>query len=108
MPDTPNAGWAEVSECVRRSLHQILEVKGREPATPVPDSTVLIGAPDALLDSLGLVMFLAALERELERRLGVAVDMFGGAGLLDENDGVETLSSLTSHIISLAPARNLG
>ncbi|MEK7403989.1 MAG: hypothetical protein AAB225_02680 [Acidobacteriota bacterium] len=101
MPDTPNAGRAEVAECVRRSLHQILDVKGRKPAIPVPDSTVLIGAPDALLDSLGLVMFLAELERELQRRWGASVDLFGGAGLLDQDDGPETLRTLGDRILGL-------
>jgi len=101
MSNAPNPGPAEVAECVHRSLHQILEVKGKRPAIPVPDSTVLIGAPDALLDSLSLVMFFSELEQELQRRWGVSVDLFAGAGLLDAEDGAETLRTLTDCILGL-------
>ena len=96
MSNASNPGLAEVAQCVRRSLHQILEVKGKRPAIPVHDSTVLIGAPDALLDSLSLVMFFSELEQELERRWGVSVDLLGG--VLDKDDGTQTLRTLTAHI----------
>ena len=99
MSNAPNPGMAGVAECIRRSLQQVLEVKGARPAVPVSDSAVLFGAPDALLDSLNLVMFFAELEQELERRGGVSVDLF--AGLLDEDDGAQTLRTLTAHILGL-------
>ena len=101
MSNAPNPGLAEVAECVRRSLHQILQVKGKRPAIPVPDSTVLIGAPDALLDSLSLVMFFSEVEQELERCCGVSVDLFSGAGRLDEEDGAQTLRTITDRILDL-------
>ena len=108
MSNTPNPRMAEVAECMRRSLQQVLEIKGRRPAVPVSDFAVLFGAPDALLDSLSLVMFFAELEQELERRWGVSVDLF--AGLLDEDDGAQTLRTLTLHILSLlsSPGRDSG
>lgn len=96
MSNVSSPGLAEVAECVRRSLHQILEVKGKRPAIPVHDSNVLIGASDALLDSLSLVMFFSELEQELKRRWGVSVDLF--AGVLDEDDGTQTLRTFTAHI----------
>ena len=76
-------------------------MKGKRPAIPVSDSTVLIGAPDALLDSLSLVMFLSKLEQELQRRLGVSVDLLSGAGLLDEEDSAQTLRTITNRILDL-------
>jgi len=107
LSNIPHPGSAEVAECVQRSLDQILEVKGRRPAIPVDVSTVLIGAPDALLDSLSLVMFFAELEQELERRWGVSVDLFVGAGLLDGEDGAETLRTITDRILGLLRDRDL-
>ena len=104
MANAPNPGLAEVAQCVRRSLHRILQVKGKRPAIPVHDSTVLIGAPDALLDSLSLVMFFSELEQELQRRCGVSVDLFSGAGLLDEKDGAQTLRTITDRILHLLAA----
>ena len=101
MSNASNPGLAEVAQCVRRSLHQILEVKGKRPAIPVHDSTVLMGAPDALLDSLDLAMFFFELEQELQRRCGVSVDLFSGAGLLDEKDGAQTLRTITDRILDL-------
>ena len=101
MSNAPNPASAEVAECVRRSLHQILEVKGRRPAFPLPDSTVLIGTSDALLDSMSLVMFFAELEQELQRRWGVSVDLFAGTGLEDNDNAAETLGTITDGILGL-------
>ena len=99
MCSAPTPRMSGVAECVRRSLQQVLEIEGRRPEVPVSDFAVLFGTPDALLDSLSLVMFIAELEQELERRWGVPVDLF--AGLVDEDNRTYTLQTFTTRILDL-------
>lgn len=96
MSNSPNPDLAQVVQCVQMSLHRILQLKGKKAAVVLHDSTILTGAPSALLDSLSLVMLLSELEQEVERRWGVSVDLFGG--MLDKEDGIQTLQILTAHI----------
>lgn len=95
MSSASNPALAELAQCVRMSLQGILQLKG-EKAIAVPDSAILAGTSDALLDSLALVMFLSELEQEVERCWGVSVDLFGE--MLDNEDGTLTLQSITAYI----------
>lgn len=96
MSNMSSPGLAEVAQCVRMSLRRILQLKAKKAGAALHDSTILTGAPDALLDSLSLVMFLSELEQEVGRRWGVSLDLF--EWLLDKEDGIQTLRVLTAHI----------
>lgn len=61
-------------ELVRLSferLQRLLAMRGNAPPT-LDEDTTLIGAPSAVLDSLGWVLFVVDLEQELEDRFGPA------------------------------------
>lgn len=68
---------------------------------PVAEHSVIIGAPEALLDSLGIVMALSTLEADLTKR----PTLLGGVSsdrLFDRLTGIVTVASLTDDLILLS------
>ena len=57
-----------VRTAVYRAVNSVNELLPPQQALPAEDATVLVG-PDAMLDSMGFVNFIVALEEELEREL---------------------------------------
>lgn len=57
-----------VRTAVYRAVNTVNELLPPQQALPAEDETVLVG-PDAMLDSMGFVNFIVALEEELEREL---------------------------------------
>lgn len=57
----------EIALLVTERLRRLLVTRGKMPAT-INEDTILIGAPGAVLDSLGWVVFVLDLEQELEDR----------------------------------------
>ena len=101
MVNASNPAVAEVAQCVRSTLQGVLHVRGahiqrKSLEAAIADSAVLAGTPDALLDSLALVMFLSELEQEVQHHWGVSVDLFGE--VLDQQEGALTLQSLTAYL----------
>ncbi len=105
MPSNPRAklSRAEVAAVVLRSLKALMAARGITPAVPVDEGKPLIGTSDAVLDSLGLVMLIVEIERELERQSGVSVALVSG-GILEADSALENLGSLADHIHALMEA----
>ncbi|MGQ0639627.1 MAG: hypothetical protein ACT4P6_02490 [Gemmatimonadaceae bacterium] len=57
----------EIAVLVIEQLQRVLVTRGKMVAT-LGEDTMLIGAPEAVLDSLGWVVFVLDLEQELEDR----------------------------------------
>lgn len=57
-----------IRTAVYRAVNTVNELLPPQQALPAEDATVLVG-PDAMLDSMGFVNFIVALEEELEREL---------------------------------------
>lgn len=57
-----------IRTAVYRAVNTVNELLPPQQALPAEDGTVLVG-PDAMLDSMGFVNFIVALEEELEREL---------------------------------------
>lgn len=91
----------EVLALVLRSLETMLAGKEIKPPLSVGESTPLIGAPAALLDSLGMIMLFVDIEHELEERFGRSVLLAADSTMFQEDSNVETVGSLTDHVYHL-------
>lgn len=88
----------EVLALVSRAVQEILMHRGATASKPLVESTVLVGGPEAVLDSLGLVMLLVEVERQLEQRFRKSVVLSGGDLLDDDQRSAETIGSLATYI----------
>jgi hypothetical protein len=68
---------------------------------PKGDGTVLVG-PDGLLDSLGLVNFIVALEQKIEADYDTSVSLIDD-DLVNEGSHFADVASLTRYLASILP-----
>jgi acyl carrier protein len=88
---------SEIAEIVYAVVH---DINGQLPAAQrlaCHDDTVLLG-DGGVLDSLGLVNFLASLEDALTARFGHGADLLDGEISDSDDSPLRTLGALTDHL----------
>lgn len=95
-----------VRAVVDRVVDQLNSSLAPEQRLEKSPGTVLIGDA-AVLDSLGLVNLVVALEQQIEHEFGVYVPLTENPDLLEEGGMCSTLGNLTEYVITLVEQQKL-
>jgi acyl carrier protein len=93
MPKTPTA-------LIIDALQEVLQHNAIEVAEPLGAETRLFGR-DGLLDSMGLVTLVVAVEQAVEDEYGVSVSLADDRALSQRNSPYRTVASLAEYAASL-------
>lgn len=88
----------QVRDALFSAVDDVNELLPKDARLARSDATPLAG-PDAQLDSIGLVNFIAAAEQQIEARFGAALNLFD-EGLFDEEAPLATVGTLADLIVS--------
>lgn len=98
---------SEVTEIVIRQAAQTAAEQGGEAPAGIAQDTPLFG-PTGLLDSVGLVSLVLAVEQEISERHGVTVALADEKALSQRNSPFRTVGTLVAYAVQLVEAKRAG
>lgn len=97
----------DVVEIVARHAAQAVAEQGEKPPESIGRDTALFGE-SGLLDSVGLVSLLLAVEEEISGRFGVAIALADEKALSQKNSPFRTIGTLADYAVNEIEAKRGG
>ena len=91
---------SEIVEMVRKALRELHEQQGVQVSGNIDVDTRLFGR-EGILDSLGLVSLVVAVEQAIEDQLGVTISLADERAMSQKNSPYRTIGSLAEYASSL-------
>ena len=90
----------KIEEAIFAAINEINRTLPKDRQMKKSVDTVLFG-PSGHLDSLGITLFIVAVEQKIEEALGTPVSLTQGKSISGEHSPLQTVGTLLNHIASL-------
>jgi acyl carrier protein len=96
----------KIRAAVNNAVDQLNAVQASGQAVDKSPRTVLVG-DQAVVDSLGFVNLIVALEQQLEEEVGIPIPLTENPDLMEEGGPCSTLGKLTEYLTTVAEQQNM-